>query len=83
MTALTSQYPTLEHSNVASTLGHLPRFQGTGIPDSAEQAATRVPLGLDALAELKKTKRQFVKRKKTGYVTCRKRKKKCDESKPQ
>jgi hypothetical protein len=83
MTALTSQYPTLEHSNVASTLGHLPRFQGTGIPDSAEQAATRVPLGLDALAELKKTKRQFVKRKKTGYVPCRQRKKKCDESKPQ
>lgn len=70
MTALTSQYPTLEHGSVASTLGHLPRFQGTGIPDSAEQAATRVPLELDALVELKKIKRQFVKRKKTGYVTC-------------
>ena len=68
---------------MASSLGHLLRFQGTGIPDSAEQAATMVPLGLDALAELKKTKRQFVKRKKTGYVTCRMRKKKCDESKPQ
>jgi hypothetical protein len=82
VTALTSQYPTKEHSSIASTLSHLPRFQGTGIPGSVEQTATKVPLGMDAPTEPRKTKRLFVPRMKTSCMTCRQRKKKCDEAKP-
>ena len=33
--------------------------------------------------ELKKRKRQFANRTKTGCITCRRRKKKCDEGKPE
>jgi hypothetical protein len=82
MTALTSQYPTIEYSSMASTIGHLLRFQGTGIPGSVEQTATKVPLGMDAPTEPRKTKRPLVPWMKTGCITCRQRKKKCDEAKP-
>jgi hypothetical protein len=39
--------------------------------------------GNDSQPILDKPKRQFCKRTKTGCLTCRKRRKKCDEYKPQ
>lgn len=42
-----------------------------------------LPPGQDGGSEQKKRKRQFANRTKTGCKTCRSRKKKCDEGKPE
>ncbi|KAH8723287.1 hypothetical protein GQ44DRAFT_774117 [Phaeosphaeriaceae sp. PMI808] len=50
---------------------------------SVERAGAIEPTRASVQVELKKSKRRFVNRTRTGCITCRGRKKKCDEAKPE
>ncbi|KAI9817649.1 MAG: Maltose acetyltransferase, partial [Phylliscum demangeonii] len=53
------------------------------LPRSSEYGTDRTPTSAAAQAEQRRRKRVFSNRTKTGCLTCRRRKKKCDEVKPE
>ncbi|CAI6338728.1 unnamed protein product [Periconia digitata] len=58
---------------------------GTGLegPNGSERSTTTEMTRAGVQVDPKKRKRQFANRTKTGCGTCRRRKKKCDEAKPE
>lgn len=64
----------------------LPRYHDSRLPttlDSLELSGTTEMTRAGVQVDPKKRKRQFANRTKTGCGTCRRRKKKCDEAKPE
>jgi hypothetical protein len=60
---------------------HAPQGEPSGFEPGSSTDASRA--GVQQHIDAKKRKRQFANRTKTGCGTCRRRKKKCDEAKPE
>lgn len=72
----------IQEGSIASEVSLYQHPQGTGIADSVQQTSARISTEANTPAKLEQRKRAFVTRTKTGCITCRRRKKKCDEAKP-
>ena len=75
-----SRHISMEPNLERETVGEEPKTEDIHVLKTSEISSQ--PHGQDG-GELKKRKRQFANRTKTGCITCRRRKKKCDEGKPE
>ncbi|KAH8726731.1 hypothetical protein GQ44DRAFT_725910 [Phaeosphaeriaceae sp. PMI808] len=71
------------HSNTTQVVGLYATMSSISESNGVEGASTTELTRAAVQVEPKKRKRQFMKRTKTGCGTCRRRKKKCDEAKPE
>ncbi|KAF2690719.1 hypothetical protein K458DRAFT_426170 [Lentithecium fluviatile CBS 122367] len=73
----------MEHDGMNTHSASHSELNGMGDPNDLDHSNTTEMTRAGVQVDPKKRKRQFANRTKTGCGTCRRRKKKCDEAKPE